>query len=212
MASPRRPSRLPFLLLGALSAGAPPALADPLCARVGSAAYTATRTVTPPGGRALTQRVAVDGDRVRIEATRPDGGTTVTLLTRDLRALFDPLSPQRTALRLAPPAPPQIPPEAQRVREERAGGAVVLINEVVDDGGVWREISRHRCRADGVLLESRQVSPQGVVEIRQSDIRPGRPDPSAFELPPGFRLIDPPPMPAQGGMPGGAPGGAPPRR
>lgn len=189
---------LPALLLLAA-----PAAADPLCARLGAASYSATRVTTPAGAPPTTARVFVAGPLVRIEAPPPgppgQPGRMVTITGPEGRILFGTEARPPVALRLPHPPAPAIPPDARRVREERGAEGVTLVTELRDVGNTWREVERATCAPDGVLLASRHVVPgEGgrpvVVEARQSDIRRGPQDPALFRPPEGFQLREAPPM------------------
>jgi len=191
------------LLLALAAAGAPWsfAWADPLCARFGQPAYTATRVTqiaaAPPG----VSQVFVSGQMLRIEAPGPREGRMVTLLTPDLQALFLTTADPPVAIRMPVVRPVALPAEERREREERASGRIALITEMRGASGRWHEIGRVLCRGDGVLLEARQIIAReggpAMMETRQSEIRLGAPDPALFRLPAGFGLIEPPPRPAR---------------
>lgn len=192
--------RLLLALIATSSTGGP-AWADPLCARFGQAAYTATRIIqtaaAPPG----VSQVSLSGRFLRIEAPGPREGRMVTLLTPDFQALFFTTADPPVAIRIPAARPALLPAEERREREERAPGRITLITEMRGASGQWHETGRVVCRRDGVLLEARQIIARegGMVamEMRQTEIRLGAPDPSLFRLPAGFRLIEPPPRPAR---------------
>lgn len=187
--------RFALVALGLLIAG--PVLADPRCNRYGVAEYSATRITTTAPGPSITSRVFIADGQIRSEAPGPNQGLLVTLTTPSLNTFFATAAEPRVAIRLPPPRRPDVPPESRRLREERAPARVTLITEIRDDAGLWREVERATCRADGVLLEARQAAlvdgRPAFTEIRQTNIRLGRQDPALFRLPEGFRLIDPPP-------------------
>jgi hypothetical protein len=179
---------------GALAAlCAAPAAADPRCARLGSASYQATRVSS-----AGSAQVYVSGRSMRIEGSGPGGSQLVTLLTPSLNAIFSPTANPPVALRLASPRRPNIARGSIRTRQERSGGQTTLILEATNENGEWREVQRTVCRNDGVLLEVRDAAAPGqsnMSEYRNTNIRVGPQNPALFRLPPGFRVVSPPPPP-----------------
>jgi len=173
--------------------------ADPLCARFGQPAYTATRVTQTASAPPMVSQVFVSGPRLRIEVPAPREGRMVTLFTPDLQALFLNTANPPKAMRLDVAQPVALPAEERREREERASGRITLITEMRGASGQWHEIGRVVCRRDGVLLEARQILAReagpALIETRQSEIRLGAQDPALFRLPAGFRLIEPPPRP-----------------
>jgi len=188
-----------LLALAIASPSWTPASADPLCARFGQPAYTATRVTQSALVPPAVSQVFVSGRLLRIEAPGPREGRMVTLLTPDLQALFFTTADPPIAMRMPAARPVALPAEERREREERGPGRIALITEMRGASGQWHEIGRVVCRRDGVLLEARQMMVRegapAIIETRQSEIRIGTIDPALFRLPAGFRLIEPPPRP-----------------
>ncbi|MBX9753050.1 MAG: hypothetical protein K5Q68_25910 [Roseococcus sp.] len=183
-------------LIGLALLAAGPAWADPRCAHLGQAAYSATRLTSTDGAPATASRVMLHGPRQRLEAPGPGEGRLVTLITPELQAIF--LTTAQPAVALRMPTPPPLPEATERrQREERGRAGITLITELRGASGQWHMVERSLCRRDGVLLEAWQwqPGPRGarIIETRQSDIRTLRPDATLFRLPDGFRLMDPPP-------------------
>lgn len=182
---------LPLLLF------AVPAWADPRCAALGQPAYTAQRAIAEGSAPPVIAQVTMHGPRLRIEAAGPAGDRVITLVSPELHAVFLARANPPLALRLPPPTPPALPREDRRIREERSPGRVTFVTELRGASGAWHEVERTLCRRDGVLLEARQWHPHEaggvIITTRQTAIRLAPVDPVLFQLPAGFRLMEPPP-------------------
>ncbi|MDQ2805227.1 MAG: hypothetical protein M3Y41_22080 [Pseudomonadota bacterium] len=155
--------------------------------------YTAERAVTV-GDSTVRMTVHVSADKEREDA-RLEGHLRVTI--RDARTrqvvVFDPET--QRAVAFMPPASQGARPTARMLDEAGPDGTHVRVVQF-KRGGTWLDLSRTRCRADGIMIGKNFVSldplgreVQGTVT--QDRISVGVQSPGLFELPPGVRVARP---------------------
>jgi hypothetical protein len=171
------------------------ALALGECARFGNASYTADRTVQI-SGQTIRSRVYVTPQAEREELTingRPEIRLSIGM-TQTIYNLENNTGISRTL-----PAPTRPPKDTFRTREEDAGGTKLLVVEAVDGKGLWHEVGRTTCRADGAVLATTfTITLPGSSEIvtghmTQNITASGPLDPNLFKVPPQVKIERPPP-------------------
>lgn len=176
-----------FLLAVACLWHSPALAADDECGGLKVPGYTAKRIT----GKVET-RAAVTADKERTEQAGEGPVHIMEFATRTMTII----NPKTKVAVIAPPPPPPNPkqkaPERITTREPEKDGIVkVTLSLKTPRGTDW--VVQTSCRvADGIWVERKVKTPQGIVETRQTDIKAEAIPASDFEVPKDYKVVKPP--------------------
>lgn len=152
------------------------------------AGYTARRMVGP-----AEFRVAVTRDKERVEDVGGPGYVLILDLSSMEMLMLNPKSKTVTAMPQPPkPTPPPKQGGVERFidREQAPDGLVtVSMGFKTPQGKEW--MVQTICRSDGIWVERKNKTPQGLVTAVQRDIKVEAIPAFQFELPSGYKMVKP---------------------
>lgn len=106
------------------------------------------------------------------------------------------MNPKTKAAVIAPPpSKPPAPPDQEGVEKfvdrepAKDGTATVSMGLKTASGKEW--MIQTSCRPDGIWVERKVKTPQGLVTMRQRDIKIGAIPASQFEVPGDYKIVQP---------------------
>ena len=155
--------------------------------------YSARRTLGP-----VELQVVVSPEKERTEEV--GGAGVVRIMELGTMAMVM-LNPKTKSALIVPPAPkPPAQPDQEGVEKfvDRApakdGLVTVSMGSKTAKGKEW--MIQASCRPDGIWVERKVKTPQGLVTMRQRDIKIGAIPAAQFAVPSDYKVIQPPPQPA----------------
>jgi hypothetical protein len=143
-------------------------------------------------------RAFVSPEKERTEEVAGPGAVRITEFRTMAAILMN--SKTKSAIVAPPPPKPPAPPVQEGVekfvdREPAKDGLVtVSMGLKTATGKEW--MIQTSCRPDGIWVEKKIKSPQGLMTMRQHDIKIGAIPTAQFEVPSDYKIIQPPSQPA----------------